>query len=68
MELTKNNSYHSQVSYNLERNIVNLLTLTGKQTERSTRKKLSTSYHLIMSLLSLFLFVASMKLLSSIRL
>ena len=44
MELTKNNSCHSQLSYNLERNIVKGLCLTGKQTERNTRKKLSTTY------------------------
>ena len=36
MELTKNNSCHNQLSYNLERNFVKLLTLTGKQTKRST--------------------------------
>ena len=29
MELTKNNSSHSQLSYKLERNIVKLLTLTS---------------------------------------
>ena len=68
MELTKNNSCHSQLSHNLERNIVKLLTLTGKQTERSPRKKLSTTFHVIMSLFSLFHFVTSMKLLASIRL
>ena len=44
MELTKNNSYHSQLSDNLERNIVKLLTSTGKQTERNTQRKLSTTY------------------------
>ena len=63
MELTKNNSYHSQLSDNLERNIVNLLTLTGKQTERNTQRKLSTTYQLIMSIFPLFHFVASVKLL-----
>ena len=63
MELTKNNSYHSQLSDNLERNIVNLLTLTGKQTERNTQRRLSTTYQLIMSIFSLFHFVASVKLL-----
>ena len=31
MELTKNNSSHSQVSYKLEGNIVKRLTLTRKQ-------------------------------------
>ena len=34
MELTRNNSSHSQLFYNLERNVVKLLTLTGKQTEK----------------------------------
>ena len=63
MELTKNNSYHSQLSDNLERNIVKLLTLTGKQTERNTQRKPSTTYQLITSIFSLFHFVASMKLL-----
>ena len=66
-ELTKNNSSHSQSSYNLERNRVKRLTLTGKQTERNTRKKLSTTCYLIMSIFSLLHFVASMKLLASIR-
>ena len=50
MELTKNNSSHSELSYNLEGNIVKGVTLTGKQTERNTRKKLSTTYHVIMSI------------------
>ena len=63
MELTKNNMYRSKLSYNLQRNIVNLLTLTGKQTERNTQRKLSTTYQLIMSIFSLFHFVASVKLL-----
>ena len=68
MELTKNTSCHSQLSYNLERNIVKLLTLTGKQTERTIQKKLSTIYHLIMSVFYLFYFLAFMNLLASIRL
>ena len=59
---------HSQLSYNLERNIVKLLTLTGKQTERTIQKKLSTIYHLIMSVFYLFYFLAFMNLLASIRL
>ena len=75
-ELTKNNSSHSQLSYNLERNIVKWLTLTAKETEtqgnwkanRNTQKKLSPSYHLIISIFSLFHFVASMKLLALISL
>ena len=32
MELTKNNSSHSQLFYSLERNVAKLLTLTGKKT------------------------------------
>ena len=67
MELTKNNSCHGQLSYNLERNIVKLLTLNGKKTERNTRKKLCTTCHLIMSIFSLCHFDASMKLLALIR-
>ena len=67
MELTKNNSCHSQLSHNLERNIVKCLTLTRKQTERNTRKKFCTTYYLIMSIFSLLHSVASMKLLASIR-
>ena len=68
MELIKNNSCESQLSYNLERNIVKRLTLTGKQTERITQRKLSTMYHVIMSIFSLFHFVASIKPFASIRL
>ena len=67
VELRKNNSCHSQLSYKLERNIVKLLTLAGKQTERITQKKLSTIYHVILSIFSLFHFYASMKPLASIR-
>ena len=63
MELTKNTSCHSQLSCNLERNIVKLLTLTGKQTERTIQKKLSTIYHLIMSVFYLFYFLAFMNIL-----
>ena len=37
MELTKNNSCHSQLSYNVERNIVRQLALAGKETEKSQR-------------------------------
>ena len=64
MELRKNNSYHSQLFYNLERDIVKCVALTGKQTERNTRIKLSTIYHGIMSIFSLFHFIASIKLLA----
>ena len=67
MESNKNNSSHSQLSYNLERNIVKRLTLTAKQTENNTRKKSSTTYHMIMSIFSLLHFVASIKRLASIR-
>ena len=48
--------------------IVNWLTITGKETERNTRKKLSRSYHMIMSIFSLFHFVSFMKILASISL
>ena len=65
-ELTKNTSSLSQLSYKLEKDIVKLLTLTGKETQRNTRKKLSRTYHLIMSIFSLFYFVGSMKILASI--
>ena len=34
MDLTKNNSSYSQLFYNLKRNVVKSLTLTGKQTEK----------------------------------
>ena len=61
VELAKNNLCHSQLSYNLERNIVKWVTITAKQTERITQKNLSKIYHLIMSIFSLFHFVASMK-------
>ena len=43
VELTKNNSCHSQLSYNLKRNFVKWHTLTGKETERNTRKKVNLS-------------------------
>ena len=43
------------------------LTSTGKQRETNTRKKLSKSNHLIMSLFTLFHFVASMEIWTSIR-
>ena len=65
-ELTKNNWSHSQRSFNLERNIVKRLTLTGKQTKRNIRKKLSRNYHRITSIFSLFHFFSSMKILASI--
>ena len=54
-ELRKKNSSHSHSSYKLERNIVKLITFTGKQTKKNTRKKHSRSYHLIimMSIFSL---------------
>ena len=65
--LTKNNWSYSQLSGKLERNIVKRLTLTRKQTERNTRKKLPRSYHLIMSIFSSFHFVAVMNILTSIR-
>ena len=65
--LTKNNWSYSQLSCKLERNIVKRLTLTRKQTERNTRKKLSRSYHLIMSIFSLFHCFASIKILALIR-
>ena len=61
MELTKNNSCHRQLFYNLERNIVNRLTLSGKSRERITQKKHSTIYYLLMSIFSLFHFVAYIK-------
>ena len=68
MELTKNTSSDSQLFYKLEKNnIVKSLTLTGKETQRNKRKKRSRTYHLIMSVFSLFDFVASMKILASIR-
>ena len=66
MDLTKKEFSHSQLSYNLERNIVKCLTLNGKQTERNTRKKISLTYLLIMCIFSLFHFVAFMKLLALI--
>ena len=40
MELTKNNTCHGQLSYNLERNILKWLPLTAKQTERKTEEAL----------------------------
>ena len=68
MEFTKNNSSQSQISYNLERNIVKSYTLTAKQTEKEhTAEALSTTHHLIMSIFSFLYFVASIKLLVSIR-
>ena len=68
MALTKNTSSHSQLCYKLEKkNIVKCLTITGKETQRNTPKKLSTTCHVITSIFSLFNFVASMKILASIR-
>ena len=54
-------------SYKLEKkNIVKCLTLTAKETQLNTRKKVSRTYHLIMSIFPLFHFVAFMKILASI--
>ena len=61
VELTKNNWSHSQLSYKLGRNILKWLTLTAKQKETNTRSKLSRSYHLIMSIFSLFILSLSWK-------
>ena len=69
VKLTKNTSSHSQLSYKLGKkkhckvNYIN----SKKKAERNTRKKFSRTYHLIMSIFSLFHFVASMKTLASIR-
>ena len=59
MELTKKNSSHSHFSYKLERNIVKLITFTGKQTKKNTRKKHSRSYHLIFMMCIFSLLFAS---------
>ena len=67
MELTKDNSSRSQLSYELKRKIVTRLTLTRKQTERNKRKKLSRTYLLIKSISFLFHFVASIKLVAANR-
>ena len=67
MKLTKDNSSRSHLSYKLKRKIVKRLTLTGNQTERNKRKKLSTTYLLIKSIFFLFHFVASIKLVASNR-
>ena len=56
MELTKNNWSHSQLSHKFER----------KKTERNTRNELSSAYHLIMFIFSLFHFVTSMQFVASI--
>ena len=66
MELKKDNSSRSQLSYKLKK-IVKRFTLTGKQTERNKGKKLSRSYLLIKSIFFLFHFVASIKLVASNR-
>ena len=66
MELTKNTSPHSQLFIRLKKKEhckVSYFNWKG-----NTRKKLSRFYHLIMSIFSLFHFVASMKILASIRL
>ena len=39
MDLTKNNSSQGQLFYNLERNVVKRLTLSGKQTEKEHREE-----------------------------
>ena len=57
MELTKNTSSHSRLSYKLKKKIVKFLTVTGKETQRNTRRKLSRTYHLIMSIFSFVHFV-----------
>ena len=67
VELTKDNSSRSQLSYKLKRKIVKRLTLTGKQRERHKQKKLSRTYLLIKSFFFLFHFVASIKLVASNR-
>ena len=67
MGLTKNTLSHSQLSCKLEKKVVNGLTLNRKETKRNTRKKISRTYHLIMSIFSLVHFVASMKILALIR-
>ena len=66
MELTKNTSSHGQPFCKVERNIAMCLTLIWKETQRNTPKKLSRTYHLIMSIFSLFHFVAFMKLFATI--
>ena len=68
MELTKNTSSHNRLSYKLEKqNVVKRLNITGKETQRNTRKKLSKTCHVITFIFSLFHFVVSMKILASIR-
>ena len=60
--------FHSQLSYKLERNIVNYLRHELESKEKRTHeRKLSKSNHLIMSLFTLFYFVASMEIWVSIR-
>ena len=66
MELKKDNSSRSQLYYKLKK-IVKRFTLTGKQTERNKRKKLSRTYLLIKSIFFFFHFVASIKLVASNR-
>ena len=66
MELTKNTSSRSQLSYKLEQKVVKGLTLTGKKTQRNTLNKFSRTYHVMMFFFSFFHFVASMKILDSI--
>ena len=70
MALTKNNRSHSQLSFKLETNMhcdLRYCSLTGKQRERNTGKKLSRSYNLIMSIFSSFHVFAVMKILVTIR-
>ena len=67
MELTKNALCHSQLSISYKKKKHWKVTLTGNETKRNTRKKLSTIYHLIMSIFSSFHFVCSMKILALIR-
>ena len=54
----KNTSSDSKIFRKLEKeNIGKWLTLTGKESQGNTRKKLSRAYHLIVSIFSLFLFI-----------
>ena len=53
--LMKSDSSYSQLSSKLERNIVNRFTLTGKQTEMNTQRKLSNPDHVIISIFLCFI-------------
>ena len=66
MELTKNTSSRSQLSYKLEQKVVKGLTLIGKKTQRKTLNKLSRTYHVTMFFFFLFHLFASIKILDSI--